>query len=101
MFTCRAAAANQRNAGSHSDVDSEEENEEGDYTVYECPGLAPTGEMEVKNPLFQDDVTPVSSPQVIKEPEPETGSSSPKRTSSSKGSSKDKGGSSGRKSDNK
>jgi len=39
-------------------VDSEEENEEGDYTVYECPGLAPTGEMEVKNPLFQDDQTP-------------------------------------------
>ncbi|XP_043202871.1 protein cab-1-like [Amphibalanus amphitrite] len=44
--------------GSASDVDSEEENEEGDYTVYECPGLAPTGEMEVKNPLFQDDQTP-------------------------------------------
>lgn len=27
--------------GSVSDADSEEENEEGDYTVYECPGLAP------------------------------------------------------------
>lgn len=24
-----------------TDDDSEEENEEGDYTVYECPGLAP------------------------------------------------------------
>ena len=24
-----------------SDEDSDEENEEGDYTVYECPGLAP------------------------------------------------------------
>lgn len=24
-----------------SEADSEEENEEGDYTVYECPGLAP------------------------------------------------------------
>ena len=23
------------------DGDSEEENDEGDYTVYECPGLAP------------------------------------------------------------
>ena len=23
-----------------SDVESEEENEEGDYTVFECPGLA-------------------------------------------------------------
>ncbi|KAM7092815.1 neural proliferation differentiation and control protein 1 isoform 3-T3 [Molossus nigricans] len=31
---------------------SEEENEDGDFTVYECPGLAPTGEMEVRNPLF-------------------------------------------------
>ncbi|XP_077986785.1 uncharacterized protein LOC144441127 isoform X2 [Glandiceps talaboti] len=38
-----------------SDDDSEEENEEGDYTVYECPGLAPAGEMTVKNPLFNDD----------------------------------------------
>lgn len=24
-----------------SEADSDEENEEGDYTVYECPGLAP------------------------------------------------------------
>ncbi|CAL4065724.1 unnamed protein product [Meganyctiphanes norvegica] len=46
--------------GSTSDVDSEEEGEEGDYTVYECPGLAPTGEMEVKNPLFHDDPTPAT-----------------------------------------
>ncbi|XP_050324560.1 LOW QUALITY PROTEIN: uncharacterized protein LOC126755883 [Bactrocera neohumeralis] len=44
-----------------SDVESDdEENEEGDYTVYECPGLAPPmGEMEVKNPLFIDE-TPVT-----------------------------------------
>jgi hypothetical protein len=42
-----------------SDEDSEEENEEGDYTVYECPGLAPTGEMEVRNPLFSEE-TPVT-----------------------------------------
>lgn len=26
--------------GSISDVETDEENEEGDYTVYECPGLA-------------------------------------------------------------
>ncbi|XP_075167901.1 uncharacterized protein LOC142240066 [Haematobia irritans] len=39
--------------------ESDDDNEEGDYTVYECPGLAPTGEMEVKNPLFLDD-TPVT-----------------------------------------
>ncbi|XP_077398898.1 neural proliferation differentiation and control protein 1a [Vanacampus margaritifer] len=35
------------------EVTSDEE-EPGDFTVYECPGLAPTGEMEVKNPLFDD-----------------------------------------------
>uniref|UniRef100_A0A1L8DK66 Putative neural proliferation differentiation and control protein n=2 Tax=Nyssomyia neivai TaxID=330878 RepID=A0A1L8DK66_9DIPT len=46
--------------GSLSDVNSDDENEEGDYTVYECPGLAPTGEMEVKNPLFFDDPTPAT-----------------------------------------
>ncbi|CAF0722413.1 unnamed protein product [Brachionus calyciflorus] len=34
---------------------SDGETEEGDYTVYECPGLAPTGEMEVKNPLFKEE----------------------------------------------
>ncbi|XP_058455444.1 protein cab-1 [Malaya genurostris] len=43
--------------GSHSDPESEDDNEEGDYTVYECPGLAPTAEMEVKNPMFLDDTT--------------------------------------------
>ncbi|XP_062269067.1 neural proliferation differentiation and control protein 1a [Platichthys flesus] len=40
-----------------NEVTSEEEEVGGDFTVYECPGLAPTGEMEVKNPLF-DDSTP-------------------------------------------
>ncbi|KAF4098746.1 hypothetical protein G5714_020776 [Onychostoma macrolepis] len=39
---------------SESGATSDEENEVGDFTVYECPGLAPTGEMEVKNPLFDD-----------------------------------------------
>ncbi|XP_007898541.2 neural proliferation differentiation and control protein 1a isoform X1 [Callorhinchus milii] len=37
-----------------SATESDGENEDGDFTVYECPGLAPTGEMEVKNPLFDD-----------------------------------------------
>ncbi|XP_041706055.1 neural proliferation differentiation and control protein 1 [Coregonus clupeaformis] len=37
-----------------SEVTSDEEEVDGDFTVYECPGLAPTGEMEVKNPLFND-----------------------------------------------
>ncbi|XP_054156583.1 GATA zinc finger domain-containing protein 14-like [Oppia nitens] len=59
----KAVTTNRRNSA--SDVESDEENEEGEYTVYECPGLAPTGEMEVKNPLFHDDITPVSSPPVV------------------------------------
>ncbi|XP_071396894.1 neural proliferation differentiation and control protein 1a isoform X2 [Centroberyx affinis] len=37
-----------------SEATSDEEEVGGDFTVYECPGLAPTGEMEVKNPLFDD-----------------------------------------------
>nr|CAG4634988.1 EOG090X0B4J [Alona affinis] len=54
--------------GSNSGGESDEDNEEGDYTVYECPGLAPTGEMEVKNPLFLDDPTP-ASPGKKRQPE--------------------------------
>lgn len=46
-----------------SEDESEEENEEGDYTVYECPGLAPTGEMEVRNPLFNEDTPSASGPE--------------------------------------
>ncbi|KAK9753679.1 Neural proliferation differentiation control-1 protein (NPDC1) [Popillia japonica] len=49
--------------GSVSEADSDEENE-GDYTVYEYAGLAPIGEMEVRNPLFQDDPTPAQTPAV-------------------------------------
>ncbi|NWX61135.1 NPDC1 protein, partial [Promerops cafer] len=41
---------------------SDEENEDGDFTVYECPGLAPTGEMEVRNPLFDDSSLHPSKP---------------------------------------
>ena len=29
-----------------SDDESEEENPEGDYTVYECPGLAPVSSLQ-------------------------------------------------------
>lgn len=43
---------------SASDLDSEEENEDGNYTVYECPGLASAHDMEIKNPLFNDDRSP-------------------------------------------
>jgi len=38
----------------HSDDSDDEAPAGGDYTVYECPGLAPTGEMEVRNPLFAE-----------------------------------------------
>uniref|UniRef100_A0A8C6SYZ2 Neural proliferation, differentiation and control, 1a n=1 Tax=Neogobius melanostomus TaxID=47308 RepID=A0A8C6SYZ2_9GOBI len=41
-----------------TDATSDEEDVGGDFTVYECPGLAPTGEMEVKNPLFDDSTLP-------------------------------------------
>lgn len=34
-------AQNEHRNGSLTDAESDEENEEGDYTVYECPGLAP------------------------------------------------------------
>ncbi|XP_011495460.1 PREDICTED: uncharacterized protein LOC105360286 isoform X1 [Ceratosolen solmsi marchali] len=61
----RASAT--RDPGSVSEAESDEENEEGDYTVYECPGLAPTGEMEVKNPLFHDDPTPATPSKSKKE----------------------------------
>lgn len=40
-----------------SDLDSDEENDDGSYTVYECRGLASAHEMEIKNPLFDDDKT--------------------------------------------
>jgi hypothetical protein len=38
----------------NSDDSDDEAPNGGDYTVYECPGLAPTGEMEVRNPLFAE-----------------------------------------------
>jgi len=46
------------NASGGEESEPEGEEGEGDYTVYECPGLASTDEMEVKNPLFNDDPTP-------------------------------------------
>ncbi|KAM5298785.1 neural proliferation differentiation and control protein 1 isoform 2-T2 [Ctenodactylus gundi] len=50
-------------------VSSDEENEDGDFTVYECPGLAPTGEMEVHNPLF--DHASLSAPASCPPPPPQ------------------------------
>jgi len=46
------------NVSGGEESEGEGEEGEGDYTVYECPGLASTDEMEVKNPLFNDDPTP-------------------------------------------
>ncbi|CAF4871461.1 unnamed protein product, partial [Rotaria magnacalcarata] len=53
-----------------SDDSDDEAPAGGDYTVYECPGLAPTGEMEVRNPLFAEPdsslipSTPSSNPAI-------------------------------------
>ncbi|CAF0871891.1 unnamed protein product [Adineta steineri] len=44
----------------HSDDSDDETPGGGDYTVYECPGLAPTGEMEVRNPLFAETDSPLT-----------------------------------------
>ncbi|XP_026333366.1 uncharacterized protein LOC113240301 isoform X2 [Hyposmocoma kahamanoa] len=61
----------EQRTGSVSDPESEEENEEGDYTVYECPGFATTGDMEVKNPLFSEDPTPATPGQCeVVKPQP-------------------------------
>lgn len=46
----------------HSDDSDDETPAGGDYTVYECPGLAPTGEMEVRNPLFAEPDSSLISP---------------------------------------
>ncbi|XP_074066724.1 neural proliferation differentiation and control protein 1 isoform X3 [Macrotis lagotis] len=59
---------------------SEEENEDGDFTVYECPGLAPmnalTGEMEVKNPMFDDSALVDPSPRAASSSRATSGSGS-------------------------
>ncbi|CAG5008275.1 unnamed protein product [Parnassius apollo] len=56
MLSMEKVGTDPRN-GSVSNPDSEEENAEGDYTVYECPGFATTGNMEVKNPMFVEEST--------------------------------------------
>jgi len=52
----------------HSDDSDDETPANGDYTVYECPGLAPTGEMEVRNPLFAEPDAPLTSPTSVVHP---------------------------------
>lgn len=41
---------------------TDEDNVDDQYTVYECPGLANTGEMEVGNPLYSESPLPPGSP---------------------------------------
>uniref|UniRef100_A0A915HIQ3 Neural proliferation differentiation and control protein 1 n=1 Tax=Romanomermis culicivorax TaxID=13658 RepID=A0A915HIQ3_ROMCU len=41
-------------ADASCDSDSDVEHEEGSISVYECPGLAPTSNVEINNPLYKD-----------------------------------------------
>jgi hypothetical protein len=52
----------------HSDDSDDEAPNGGDYTVYECPGLAPTGEMEVRNPLFTEPDSSLTSSNFASHP---------------------------------
>lgn len=61
---------------SGSEVSSDEENDASEYTVYECPGLATAGEMEVPNPLFAEPPPSTLSPETI-EPNPTDGQEPP------------------------
>jgi len=70
----------------HSDDSDDEAPAGGDYTVYECPGLAPTGEMEVRNPLFAEPDQPLTSSTSTSHPTtnnhyPQPSSSPPKEKS--------------------
>jgi len=55
-------------AKSDEEVTSDDEFAD-DHTVYECPGLANTGEMEVRNPLYTESPLP---PRLTPPPTPET-----------------------------
>lgn len=52
----------------NSDDSDDEAPAGGDYTVYECPGLAPTGEMEVRNPLFAESDPSLTSSAPVSHP---------------------------------
>ncbi|XP_028394890.1 protein cab-1-like [Dendronephthya gigantea] len=54
------AKSDHLSSGAVSNDDDDDEDEAEDYTVYECPGLAPTGDMTVVNPLFSDQEISVS-----------------------------------------
>lgn len=54
----------QRN-GSVSDPESEEENEEGDYTVYECPGFATVITLSINLILHNTSCKPVACGDIV------------------------------------
>jgi hypothetical protein len=49
-------------AKSDSGGSSEDENADDQYTVYECPGLADTTDLEVRNPLYSESPMPPYPP---------------------------------------
>jgi hypothetical protein len=53
---------------SGSEASSDEENDASEYTVYECPGLATAGEIEVPNPLFSEPPPSALSPEAVEPP---------------------------------
>jgi len=66
----------------HSEDSDDEAPNNGDYTVYECPGLAPTGEMEVRNPLFAEPDSSLTSHPATNNHYPQPTSSSPPKEKS-------------------
>jgi len=46
----------------HCSINESSDEEEDEDTVYECPGLAPPGDMKVVNPLFSDTESHYSDP---------------------------------------
>ncbi|CAF0829290.1 unnamed protein product [Rotaria sp. Silwood1] len=75
----------------HSDdSDDEAPGGGGDYTVYECPGLAPTGEMEVRNPLFAEPDSSLTSSTSASHPTTNNHYPQPSTTTSSSSPPKEK-----------
>lgn len=48
----KGAIQGDRQGSGGSDVESDDDNEDGDYTVYECPGLAPVKENDENRITF-------------------------------------------------
>lgn len=61
----RNSSGKEGRCGSITDPDSDDDNEEGDYTVYECPGLAPVSYFQTRNKLWHIYGEPVFKRYVI------------------------------------